>query len=181
MDTLTIVVHPIPPIDAGRDTTIMAGSNAYLLAQGGSAYQTFQWYPENSLSCNICPNPTAFPMTTTTYLVKTVDEWGCYNLDTVTVYVEDCLTLYVPNAFTPTPRDPANNIFYAYGACIYKFEFYIFNRWGEKVFETNNQYVGWNGMFKGSPVQEDVYVWLAKAQSVTGITISKTGTVTVLK
>jgi len=178
-DAMTIIVHPIPTVDAGKDTTVMAGTEVQLHATGtGSSYQ---WNPPTGLSCIFCLDPVVSPLNTTSYIVITTDPFGCRSQDTVVINVEDILTLYVPNSFTPSNDDLKNDVFYAYGVGIYTFEFYIFDRWGNKVFETHDPYTGWNGSFKGILVQEDVYVWLAKANSITGKTISRTGTVTVVR
>ena len=42
------------------------------------------------------------------------------------------------------------------------FEFYVFNRWGELVFESYNPSIGWDGTYKGNNVKLDVYVWLIR-------------------
>jgi gliding motility-associated-like protein len=118
---------------------------------------------------------------TTTYIVTTTDANGCVNRDTVTIHVDDILTLYVPSAFTPFNYNVKNNIFYAYGTGIWQFEFYIFDRWGALVFETNDPLIGWDGTYKGQMAVQDTYVWIAKASSITGKSISKTGAVTVVR
>jgi gliding motility-associated-like protein len=178
IDTVIINVNPIPPVDAGRDTTITPGTSVQLNATGGA---TIIWYPSTGLSCSTCFNPVAMPQQTTTYFVTTFDANGCPNSDTVTIFVDDLMTLYIPNAFTPHNLNRPNPVFYAYGVGIYEFEFYIFNRWGEMIFETNDINKGWNGIYRGSPVMEDVYVYVAKARSITGKSITRTGTVTVVK
>ena len=133
------------------------------------------------LSCATCTNPVASPVQTTTYIVTTTDFFGCRSRDTLVVEVDDILTLYVPSAFSPNNVDLNNDIFYAYGVGINQFEFYIFDRWGTMIFESKDPAVGWDGSFKGQMVQQDVYVYLAKATSITGKSLTKTGSVTVAK
>ena len=82
------------------------------------------------------------------------------------------------NPFSPNPND---NIFYTYGIGIEDFEINIYNRWGERVFVSLDTKVGWDGTYDGKKVTEDVYVYVAKARSVNGKSITKTGTVTVLR
>src|SRR5207244_3399349 len=86
-DNVMVIVHPIPPIHAGTDTTIMAGSSVTLTAYGGG--RSYQWSPLADLSCAFCSDPVASPMKTRTYTVTTVDAYGCRNQDTVTIQVED--------------------------------------------------------------------------------------------
>jgi gliding motility-associated-like protein len=95
--------------------------------------------------------------------------------------------LYVPNAFTPQGGfgDGLNEIFYAYGTNIIDFKMSIFNRWGQKLFETVDIHKGWNGVYKGNLVQMDVYVWKAEVsvEESSGVfkDYTKTGTVTVVR
>ncbi len=175
----TVTVHPAPMVVASADTSIIAGYSAQLTSVGTGL--TYNWSPSTWLSCSACPNPLATPLRNTLYVVTTMDAYGCVSTDTVLIKVEDILTLYVPTAFTPYNYDEHNNIFFAYGVGIWQFEFYIFDRWGTKIFESTDPYVGWDGTYKGQMVQQDVYVWLAKAVSITGKSITKTGPVTVVK
>jgi len=182
----TIIVHPIPPILVGTipplvgtDTTILAGDTLVLTANGGGT--TYNWWSESGFSCSNCPQISASPLVTTLYFVTTIDQFGCRNTDSILVKVDDVLTLYIPSAFTPDDKNSNNTMFYAYGIGIHTFEFYVFDRWGNKMFESTSPYVGWDGTFKGQKVQEDVYVYLAKARSITGKSITKTGAVTVVK
>jgi gliding motility-associated-like protein len=65
--------------------------------------------------------------------------------------------LYVPNSFTPN-KDALNDVFYAEGTDITTFHMRIFDRWGELIFESEDMYDGWDGFYKGTKVQNDVYV-----------------------
>jgi gliding motility-associated-like protein len=160
------------------DTLILAGVSVQLTSTGNG---TRTWSPDTWLGCIYCSDPIVSPWLTTIYIVTTVDSNGCRNSDTVIVYVDDILTLYVPNAFTPFNIATTNSIFYAHGVGIWEFEFYIFDRWGTIIFQTNDPYIGWDGTYKGKMVQSDVYGYIAKARSITGKSITKTGPVTVVR
>ncbi len=69
-------------------------------------------------------------------------------------------TFYIPNTFTPN-NDAWNEMFLGYGTNIKDFHMMIFDRWGNKIFESYDITKGWNGKVKnvGKIVQEDVYVW----------------------
>jgi gliding motility-associated-like protein len=88
--------------------------------------------------------------------------------------------LYAPNAFTIN-NDGLNDAFYVRGVFIEKFSLQIFNRWGQKVFETNDMNQGWNGMFEGQPCKPDVFVYLAEGIGKKGQRISISGNVTLLR
>jgi len=65
---------------------------------------------------------------------------------------------FVPNAFTPN-GDGNNDVFYVYANGVERIDCYIFDRWGEKVFEFHNIHDGWNGEYKGRQAPVDVYVF----------------------
>ncbi len=66
--------------------------------------------------------------------------------------------VYVPNTFTPN-GDGENDVFRVVAYNLELVELLIFNRWGEKIFETNDPARGWNGNFKGDVCKTDVYEW----------------------
>jgi gliding motility-associated-like protein len=89
----------------------------------------------------------------------------CGDSDTVAVKVISCEVtpvIYVPNIFSPN-GDNINDILYVRGQAISNLEFIIYDRWGEKVFETTDQTKGWDGTFRGKPMDEAVYFWHLKA------------------
>ncbi|HLG02531.1 MAG TPA: gliding motility-associated C-terminal domain-containing protein, partial [Bacteroidia bacterium] len=91
-----------------------------------------------------------------TYWV-TVNAGNCIINDTVNVDGGFSTGLYVPNCFTPN-HDGKNDFFYAKGEDITDFHMMIFNRWGEKLFETMDMNESWSGNYNGEVVQIDVYV-----------------------
>lgn len=180
-DSVSIFVNPSPVIDAGRDTVIIVGEKATLHATGTSDY-IWSWSPSTALSCNDCPTPIANPTKTITYYLMAMNN-GCISEDSVRVIVtekEQPEALYIPSAFTPN-KDLFNEIFYAYGEGIVKFKMTIFNRWGELIFTSNDLAVGWDGTFRNEKVQEEVYVLVAEATTISGKVIKKIGTVTVIR
>ena len=77
--------------------------------------------------------------------------------------------LTMPNAFLPND-DGHNDIYKAKEyQSIVEFHAYIFNRWGQKLFEWTNPADGWDGTYNGSPVKEGVYYVLVKARGADGI------------
>ena len=167
-----------PSVDAGNGTLIESGGSA-ILNGTGSAGGTFLWSPASSLSCSTCANPIASPDLTTTYTL-TVTLNGCSSSDTVTIFVDIlCGELYVPTAFSPN-NDKQNDILYVMGNCITNLEFAIFDRWGEKVFETTDPAKGWDGMFNGKPMNPAVFAYYLKA-TVKGQQIDKHGNITLVK
>lgn len=81
-----IRIHPLPVVNAGRDTTICTGSSAQLQASGAF---TYFWLPpsDGTLSCNNCPNPVATPPNDTMYIVRGRTIFGCESDDTLYIKV----------------------------------------------------------------------------------------------
>jgi gliding motility-associated-like protein len=128
-------------------------------------------------------NPTAFVEMTSTYNV-TVADGDCVQQDSVTVRVVDFIcgrpTVYIPNAFTPN-LDQANEWLYVRGNFITELDFKLFDRWGELVFETQDQSVGWNGYYKGKKVDPAVFVYYMRVVCEGGEIYFEEGNITVLE
>lgn len=112
--------------------------------------------------------------TTVTLLVKIADE--VVEEGSLTVVISDS-HLEMPNAFSPN-GDNHNNIYGAKGVCnpestgryrsIVEFHAYIFNRWGQKLYEWTDISSGWDGTYNGSPVKDGVYYVLVNARGADG-------------
>jgi gliding motility-associated-like protein len=107
---------------------------------------------------------------------------GCTAEDSINVMVYKVLPdLYVPDAFTPN-GDGINDIFRPIPIGIREmYYFKVYNRRGELVFSTNIQKQGWDGTFKGSPQDPDVYVWMAKGIDYLGKPVFKKGSVALIR
>jgi gliding motility-associated-like protein len=86
----------------------------------------------------------------------------------------------VPTAFTPN-GDGTNDVLYVRGYGIEHLEFRVYNRWGELVFETNNQAIGWDGTFRGTPQEMDAYAFTLHATFYDGKSVSRKGNVTLIR
>lgn len=90
------------------------------------------------------------------------------------VEVIPAMTLYIPNTFTPN-GDGMNDTFGVSGEAIKNFNMVIYNRWGQKIFETNDANNQWDGTFNGTKVSVGAYVYNVSAQGPTGGKQSKKG------
>jgi gliding motility-associated-like protein len=86
----------------------------------------------------------------------------------------------VPNAFTPQSGDVNSKIFVR-GFGIAKMKFTIYARWGEKVFETADRSIGWDGRFNGKLLPMDVYAYTLDVELVDGRKVRKTGDITLIR
>lgn len=88
--------------------------------------------------------------------------------------------MYVPNAFTPN-NDKANDVLYVRGICLESISFMIFNRWGEKVFETTDQKIGWDGTYKGEALNTGIFVYRLEGKTHEGKSFSAKGNITLIR
>lgn len=144
---------------------------------GGSYYWDFGDSTSTTLS-----NPQHTYADTGLYEVMliTVSPDGCRDTSYSDVLIKPDFAFYIPNAFTPT-RDTRNSIFNVYGIGINKFSLMIFNRWGNLVFSSSDPEVGWDGTYKGSPAQQDVYVYKVELTNALGKEYVRYGHVTLLR
>ena len=88
--------------------------------------------------------------------------------------------LDVPNAFTPNSNN-VNSTVYVRGFGIAKMRFIIWNRWGQKVFETGNRNEGWNGKVNGTVQPMDVYAYTLDVEFFDGTKATKKGDITLIR
>src|SRR5204863_184563 len=87
---------------------------------------------------------------------------------------------FFPNAFHPSAQTP---FFAPYGAFISseEYTFDIYNRWGERIFHSENPGIGWDGSQKGKEAPDGVYIYFSKVKGSDGTVIERKGTVTLLR
>lgn len=175
---IDVVVYDVPAINVSDDTTIIYGESVELEATGGNQYT---WTPSDFLSCNDCANPIANPVDTTIYCVSVTDTNGCSNTACVRVSVKlECGDVFVPNAFSPNGNGN-NDLLCVYGNCVAQMNFAIYDRWGEKVFESQDTNICWDGTFRGKEMNTGVYVYLLEGVLVTGEEISLKGNISLIR
>ncbi|MBS1624715.1 MAG: gliding motility-associated C-terminal domain-containing protein [Bacteroidetes bacterium] len=154
--------------------------NVDFIGSGTLAHLT--WDPDSYLSCSDCTTPTASPIHTTEYTVHAVSDSGCVSDATAVITVHSEHLLYVPNAFTPN-NDGNNDGWEIYGnKKAWRFvEVNVFDRWGELVFQSNDINFSWDGTFKGTLMEPNVYVYVLKVSYVDGYTANNKGTVTLIR
>lgn len=190
IQTFTIGSPPPNAVDAriiDGDASLFFGDTTEIGAFNISAnvpnneIVSFVWTENSSLSCDTCAQSLAYPLFTSLYQVVMTDIRGCIATDTVTIFVDtEDKILYVPNAFSPD-GDGINDVFYVYGAGISGINFSVFNRWGEKVFQSNSQQLGWDGAYKGTIMYPGAFVYYVEATYLDGDKKTKKGSVTLIR
>lgn len=174
-----VEIDPIvPPVISG-DTSIASGGNALLQLTG--AYNGYQWSTGQNTQWITVTQPGNYAVTVT-------DLNGCTALasTTLTLYnnplADTLLYSYVlSNAFTPN-HDGVNDTFtaLAYGQ-VDGFALFIYNRWGNKVFESHHIETNWNGMYKNTPCPIGTYAYYGFITFANGKTHNFQGNVTLLR
>ncbi|MFM2268748.1 MAG: hypothetical protein RL757_2189 [Bacteroidota bacterium] len=98
-----------------------------------------------------------------------------------TICLEQQVTVFMPNAFAPNGKNYEFKPVVLYPENITDYEFYIYNRWGERVFETTNFDEAWRGDKNGTPMPQGSYTYFLKLTQRDGKTATKKGFVTLLR
>jgi gliding motility-associated-like protein len=170
----------VAPGGIRSDTTIRFGNEINLQGHGAN---TYEWYPNYQISSTDGDEVTVKPFRNTQYIVTGYNSKGCASNDTINVIViEDCGEMFVPNAFSPNGSgDARNEQLRVEGICLETLTFMIFDRWGEKIFETRNQAIGWDGTYKGEKCNTGVYVYRLEGKTYDGKAYSLKGNVTLVR
>ncbi len=153
---VAVVSIPIAEIESPSDS-ICIGNTTSLSAKGGDEYQ----WNNGSIFQDIYVTP----MKTFTYIVTVTNtnaNTRCSDIASFKLNVKRCNFFYFPNAFTPN-GDGLNDKFGVvgeYGAIDY-FKLYVYNRWGNIVFYTDNPFKNWDGIYKGQNAPDGVYTYIA--------------------
>lgn len=115
----------------------------------------------------------------------TVSKGICQKTDSVDLVTTDCsCSVIFPNAYTPNNDNlNLNEYFMPTTECgVKQYELQIFNRWGQLIFKSNTIGYGWDGNYKGKPVPNGAYMWMARYKAVyTGKTYNQKGSITLLR
>ena len=127
-------------------------------------------------------------------------EHDCFDKKTIkdALIVKEEGSIEFPTAFTPNPNGPnggvypcgekyivdkdnLNDVFYPKASGIETYQLEIYNRWGEKIFTSNDICIGWDGYVDGVLAPQDVYVWRVSVTYKNGHPDKKYGSVTLLR
>jgi gliding motility-associated-like protein len=155
----TASVRTISPLPSGflpADTTICQYGKLTIIPSRN--YDKYLWSDSSTKSSITISQPGL-------YSLQVTDSNDCVGQASILVSQQQCLVdLFVPNAFTPN-GDGHNEIFkpLVFGNAT-KFKFAIYDRWGQKVFESKVPSNGWDGKINGVPAKSDTFVWYCEYQ-----------------
>jgi len=174
-----VTLDPIQLIDLGDSIQLQASPNIPL-----SNISSWTWTPAEGLSCVSCPAPFAKPIKNTQYALTITNLLGCSATARVQVNVAKRRYVYAPNIFSPD-GDGLNDRFNLFGKGVKTVKaLRIYDRWGSELFfaenmQLNDESIGWDGNFRGNPVNPAVFVWQAIVEFLDGAVEILSGDVTV--
>ena len=183
-DTLVMAnyIHVVdtPSVRAFGDTLLSLGQTAPVSVTGNAT--AYYWTPDNgTIACASCTNTVVQPTVTTKYMVTASNSPYCKRRDSVLVKVDFvCGDFFIPNVFSPN-GDGLNDDVNIHGFCIATFNLRIFNRWGELVFQTTDKTLGWDGSFRGKPMDTGVFVYSVDGMTIENKPFFQKGNITLLR
>ena len=131
-----------------------------VLEGDSSLIQRLHWSPSIGLNCSDCAAPVASPFSTESYTLNIEYAGECETTDRLKINVVSNDELYIPSAFYPLSDKLENRTFKIYSNNILRAILAIYNRWGEKVYESvDPQRIGWNGEYKGEMMNTGIYYY----------------------
>jgi len=145
------------------------------------------WSDVPGLSCYDCPNPLVDITETTTFMVTVIDAAGCVSTAEITLTIDEFGSVYLPNILNPNSAIGNHRFFpQTQSDLIATYDVYIFDRWGNKVYEmkgapVNDPNFGWNGRYRDNRINAGVYVYSLHMTQENGRRETFKGDITVLE
>jgi gliding motility-associated-like protein len=175
---ITLSINP-------QDSLIDLGASIQLFSVIGNlttqTVNSYSWSPSVGLSCLDCPNPVASPFQTTEYYLTVNYGKGCYVTDSNLIEIGKTAHVYIPNAFTPN-GDGIDDIFQVFGTTLQSVAMTVFDRWGEKVFDSgDSQWATWDGTYRGVMQPPGIFVYYVTLVFLDGSTQVRQGSLTLIR
>ena len=149
---------------------------------------SYEWSPEEGLSCTDCLQPLITPLISQTYLLQITTSAGCVEDRLVRIIVDNTPRIYIPTVFTPND-DGINDVFTVYadeGQAARVLNLSVYDRWGNLVHRAENfapgsMEHGWDGTYKSEKVNPAVFIYRAEIELISGLIVQRAGDVTVVR
>jgi gliding motility-associated-like protein len=144
----------------------------------------YTWTPSTWLDNPTLSDPTATPLEDIEYCLVMTDQYGCLYTDTLRIKVLDVYCeepyIFVPSGFSPN-GDNSNDNLYIRTNMAQSFYFALFNRWGEKIFETTSSETGWDGTYHNQQCDAGVFVYYLDVTCWNKKHFKKSGNITLIR
>ncbi len=163
-DTVNVMVYERPSIlslnTQNESCKDMKDGQISPSVSGGNSPFTYLWSNGNTQSelTNLSEG---------SYSVTITDAKGCSVTGTALIQKGEYDCFFIPTVFSPN-GDGNNDILYIRGHGIKEMIFRIYDRWGNMIFESTNPQLGWDGNYKGKPMNAGAYAYYAKIVFVNG-------------
>lgn len=177
----SVGVRQPPVVEIDEMSHVLQDDTIELNATHYSNY-AYQWSVNND-TCIGCSSVSVVAGSSNTYSVTVTDDLGCSSeaIRQVKVYTFCGTEVFIPNSFSPN-RDGKNDMFQVRSTVdIEVSSMLVFDRWGNKVFESNLPDASWNGVYKSQMVDPGVFVYHMEVRCPNGQIAFFKGNVTVLR
>jgi len=173
-DTITVKVSPQPIVSLGDDTAICPGDQFVINA--GKGFEGYSWTPGGESSAIIIVNQPG------TYAVTITDSNGCTASSSIWLKQFCASDMYIPSGFNP--GGSINYVFLPVCENVVDYQLYIYDRWGQLLFQSEDISTGWDGTFNSNAAPQGVYVYRIDYKLYDYDQLmkhTKTGTVTLIR
>ena len=189
---ITVYPKPEAKFKTSRNVASVVNPVIEFINQSTSTYASYWDFGDSTMSNatnprHVYPSSPGNIEYPVTLVVET--EYGCKDTAEARIFIRDQYSFYAPTAFTPD-GDDINPVFYVVGHGINPNNFYlaVFDRWGEKVWETNKYdpnnpaHYSWDGTINGGALgKAGVYKWYCAYLDKDGIKHEKSGNITLIR
>jgi len=185
---IEVVVFPTPTLSLDPQVKTDFCTPLILLPQiTGDNNVSFDWSPQEGLTCSDCPNPQVQLMVQSSYQLRVENDYLCSDSSSINIILDKDRMVYAPNILKRSSR-VGNNRFTTFPGCVVEYiqSLDIYDRWGGRVFSSiaggSAQAIEyWDGRIQGQVGQTGVYIWFAKVQLVDGSIEYLSGDVTLIE
>lgn len=175
--TVKVTVNPKPFLYAGRDTVYNFNEPVFIEAKGSDS---ITWIMGEGVVCANCPYTQVYPTRRGCYVAEAVNSFGCKVSDDICIDIIREFSAYIPNSFTPN-NDGINDVFLVYGENILQVSMEIYDRWGARIFYSEDYTVGWDGRYKNEWCPAGVYTYIIKYTGLNKKRYVENGHVSIIK
>lgn len=161
---VTVNVDNSPPIvNPGQSKVLQCNETSTQIGSDPLPGYTYSWEPPQTLNDPNISNPIASPLVTTTYTVTVTGPNGCFGKGAVTLNIDRCCArVSIPNSFTPNGDNKNDKFGPVILENVQSIYLTVYNRWGQRLFETEAMDGKWDGTYNGEPCELGTYFYILK-------------------
>jgi len=136
---------------------------------------SYSWLPTTGLTGYYTSSPVFNSNSQQEYKINITTNAGCLVTDTLKVNIFATQDIFVPKGFSPN-NDGNNDYLFPILVGLKSLNYFqVYNRWGQKVFETTSESQGWDGRYRGVNQPIETYTWIAEGIGLDGNVVKKSG------